>query len=276
MSDHLNLSDADVADAQLSDADIDRALATSLARGSQLVHRRNRRMTVLGGLGAAVLLVGGFGVLNSLGDDGSIVVDPAQQGAATSTTAERSTSVVTALTAPAPSTTVAAPIEPAPTVAPTIPLAPAISTTKGSSVPTTSAASVPPLAPAGFVRRDRGGITTLVNENPTPEEVTPTTNADGASVGGGTTLVRAEEIRSFAVIDRFTLRVVFACTSPVANRIDSVLFQRAGKRVTVMGTISGGPTGVPCHDGVGPAIDLVFPTGDLTSDVEAVPGLIDG
>ncbi|MFN8052459.1 MAG: hypothetical protein U0Q22_13515 [Acidimicrobiales bacterium] len=260
-------------DPTLTPDDIDRALHTTLARGARLVHRRNRRMAAVSGAAVAVLLAGGFGMLRSLGDDGRVVVTPADKGAGV-------TSTVTSTVPTASDTTIAPAALDTTTTAPatigtgdTV-LAPTVPSTTGPSVPTTTV--LPPAAPPGWVRTELpGGVTSLVNGNPLPTEPSTSIDSSGATIGGATSQARSEAIVSYKVLSPYLLHVQFACTN-VFNRIDVVLFKRSGSTVTVQGQTTGGSTGEPCAAGVGPGIDLMFPDGGLAARTTVVAGIFDG
>lgn len=80
MSEHERTSRPTI-DLGLTEADVDRALATTMERSGRLLRRRTRRRAAFSGLGVVVLLAGGFGVLNSLSEDdgAAVVVGPAGQ-----------------------------------------------------------------------------------------------------------------------------------------------------------------------------------------------------
>lgn len=268
MSEHESTSRQDD-DVNLTEADLARALATSLDRGHRLVRRRNQRRAALGGVGAVALLASGFGVINSLSDDGTTVsVTPAVEG----TSVERTTTTVPATSIPVETTTVATTIVPDTTVPGSV-LAPAASTTTTPPVPTSTPRI--PDDPPGFTRTDlANGQTVLVNTNPLPPNPTTSAAIPGVDVGGaGASVTRADAVRSARFLSPYVLRVELEC-DPLTE-IGTIRYRRIGTEVTVQASSDGNHVGDSCASGVRPPIDLVFRAGDLPSNVTVVAGILD-
>lgn len=223
----------------LTAADLDRALATSRARGAVLVRRRHRRVVMLGTVAAGVLLLGGFGMLRTLADDnGGVVVDPAGRGDGKV-------------------------------------LAPATSTTTTSSVPTTTV----PEAPMGFERRELGaGVVRIDNTTPPLDALGQVVTTTTAPIDADVAIAPARsETRDVAITGSertgdHSLWVSFEC-DPLSGYLDHVVYRRAGSVVTVEVTLTGVTTGLDCSGGRG--IELFFPGEALPADVSAVGGHFD-
>ena len=217
----------------LSHAELERALGRSVARGRQLVARRARRRAAAGLVGAAALLVGGFGIIESLSDDTPVVVPPAGRTGGPES-------------------------------------GPTASTTNGSSVPATTEAVVPG-APAGFTRTDVGdGLVRIDNDTSIEDLRTPT--SPSTMVGGGVvdigtaaTEVPAAEITGAVRVGDHELRVTYEC-DPTATHVGSVIYRLDGSVVRVQVRLEG-VTSVPCSDES--AVELYFPDESLPVDVRA-------
>jgi hypothetical protein len=223
-------------EAGLTDEDVDRALAGTIARGDSMLAKRRRRNAFVSGLGVAVLLVGGFGMLRSLADDDQVVVGNDGSGGSVESTA------------------------PAPTG-----LAPATSTTKGSSVPTT----IRMIASGGLLRSESGGVVVLTNPEP-PESPPTSTGSNGAVIGGGSSQERSAAVGG-RLVGPDVVRVEIECIR-TNDHLDELRYQLAGDRLTVQATVTS--FGAECAGGPGIAVDLTIPGVPLPADLQVTSGIL--